>query len=115
MVLLFSLKLMSIALCMPDYELMRKENNQLRYLSETIPEVMGFFFIRFQQLVPFYFNFQINGSKRNYKGGNVILKRKNLIISEMDAILGFFCFLFFINFQFDSLKKKNSIKRVIIV
>lgn len=91
MVVLFSLKLMSIALFMPDYELMRKENNQLRYLSETIPEVMGFFFfIRFQQLVPFYFNFQINGSKRNYKGGNVILKEKNLIISEMDAILVFF-------------------------
>lgn len=94
---------MSIALCMPDYELMRKENNQLRYLSETIPEVMGFFFIRFQQLVPFYFNFQINGSKRNYKGGNVILKEKNLIISEMDALLGFFkfCIWFIKKEEFD--------------
>lgn len=90
MVLLFSLKLMSIALCMPDYEFMRNENNQLRYLSETISEVMVFFFIRFQQLVPFYFNFQINGSKRNYKGGDVILKRKKLNYNRNGCHSGFF-------------------------
>lgn len=57
MVLLFSLKLMSIALCMPDYELMRKENNQLRYLSETIPEVMGFFFYQISTVGAFLLQF----------------------------------------------------------
>lgn len=78
MVLLFSLKLMSITLCMPNYELMRKENNQLRYHFRNNSGGHGFFLIRFQQLVLFYYNFQINGKKRNYNGGNVILKRNKL-------------------------------------
>lgn len=57
MVFLFSLKLMSIALCMPNYELMRKENNQLRYHFRNNSGGHGFFFNKISTFGAFLLQF----------------------------------------------------------
>lgn len=72
----FSLKLISIAFHKLR-ENAQRTNINFDIISEPNKEVLVLFF-RFQHLVTFYHNFKKNRRKRNYKGGNVILKnRKN--------------------------------------